>query len=83
MAAAWKVHVNGPSALCLVRKLNQTKTALKHWNKIHFGNVQKQIKSTLTKIDLIQQAPPCSNTFLMESQLKKDLKDLLVKEEIL
>jgi hypothetical protein len=66
-----------------VKKLNQTKAALKRWNKIHFGNIQEKIKSTLTKTDLIQQASPCSRNFLKESQLKKDLEDLLVKEEIL
>jgi hypothetical protein len=81
--AAWSSQIIGSPALCLVRKLTQTKTALKWWNKIHFGNIQEKIKSTLAKIDLIQQATPCSNNFLIESQLKKDLEDLLVKEEIL
>ena len=50
---AWKHFVFGSPASCLVKKLNQTKAALKTWNHLHFGNIQSQIKSTLFKIDQV------------------------------
>jgi hypothetical protein len=37
---AWDRYIVGSSAACLVKKLAQTKVALKRWNKLHFGNIQ-------------------------------------------
>jgi hypothetical protein len=81
--AAWKHFVSGSPAVCLVKKLAQTKAALKRWNTQHFGKIQTKIKSTLFKIDQVQQAPPCPQATLQESLLKKNLNDLLLKEESL
>jgi hypothetical protein len=83
IAIAWKHFVIGSPAVCLVKKLNQTKAALKRWNAIHFGNIQANIKSSLLKLDQLQHSPPSSQARLQESLLKKELDDLLIKEEIL
>jgi hypothetical protein len=48
---AWNLVVSGNPALCLVKKLNYTKTDLKNWNSLHFGNIQNKIKASLFKID--------------------------------
>jgi hypothetical protein len=66
-----------------VKKLNHTIAALKRWNSLHFGNIQKNIKSTLARIDQVQSAPPNSSSFALEAKLKSELEELLVKEEIL
>jgi hypothetical protein len=66
-----------------MKKLNQTKAALKRWNTIHFGNIQAKIKSSLLKLDQIQHSPPSSQVSLQESLLKKEHDDLLIKEESL
>jgi hypothetical protein len=81
--AAWDHHFAGSSAICLVKKLVQTKAALKRWNKLHFGNIQTQIKSSLLKLDKVQSAPPCSLASKEESLLKLELDGLLLKEESL
>jgi hypothetical protein len=75
--------VSGSPTACLVKKLAQTKAALKRWNSQHFGNIQTKIKSTLIKIDQVQLASPCPQASLQESLLKKNLNDLLLKEETL
>jgi uncharacterized protein YpmS len=67
----------------LPKKLKNTKVALLQWNSLHFGNIHKQIKETLSLLDTIQQIPPFQSTFDHEISLKLDLKNLLVKEEIL
>ena len=51
IAAAWKPFVVGSSAICLVKKLDQTKATFKRWNTIYFGNIQAKIKSSLLKLD--------------------------------
>jgi hypothetical protein len=56
--AAWKYKAYGSAALCLVKKLNQIRAALKRWNSLHFGNIQVKIKATLARIDEIQTPPP-------------------------
>jgi hypothetical protein len=81
--AAWKLKSLGSPALCLIKKLNQTRSALKRWNSLHFGNIQIKIKSTLARIDDLQTSTPSSQSSLMESSLKKELDDLLIKEETL
>jgi hypothetical protein len=48
---AWKFKVFSSQTLCLVKKLNQTRVALKRWNYLQFGNIQVMIKSTLASID--------------------------------
>jgi hypothetical protein len=50
-----------------VKKLVQTKAALKRWNKLHFGNIQAHIKSSLLKLDQVQSAPSSSQASLKES----------------
>ncbi|XP_059430102.1 uncharacterized protein LOC132163748 [Corylus avellana] len=83
IAATWKHLVSGPPGLVLVKKLAQTKAALKRWNNLIFGNIQAKIKSSLFKIDQIQTSPPSSQASLQESLLKKELDGLLIKEESL
>jgi hypothetical protein len=51
--AAWKHFVFGSPTACLMKKLVQTKAALKRWNILHFGNIQAKIKSTLLMIDQV------------------------------
>ena len=81
--AAWKLLVSGCPAHCLVKKLDHTKTSLKIWNYLHFGNIQAQIKSVLVKLDSIQNSPPSPTFFSIETSLKASLDELLLKEEIL
>jgi hypothetical protein len=81
--AAWKNFVNGSPAHCLVKKQHRTKASLLRWNHSHFGNIQAKIKSTLSKLDHIQQTPHSFLSFSEEQILKTDLDDLLLKEEIL
>jgi hypothetical protein len=80
--AAWQVAVSGNPAFCLVKKLKHTKAALRRWNSLYFGNIQNRIKSTLISIDKVQCGPASLNSSVLESQLKLELEDLLVKEEI-
>jgi hypothetical protein len=84
---AWNYKFFSSSALCLIKKLNQTRAALKRWNSLHFGNIQIKIKATLASIDEVQSSPPppppSSQSSLTEASLKKVLDDLLVKEESL
>ena len=81
--AAWDHYVTGSSTACLVKKLVQTKATLKRWNKLHFGNIQAQIKSSLLKLDKVQSAPSSSLASKEESLLKLELDGLLLKEESL
>ena len=83
IVAAWEHFVIGSLAFCLVKKLNQTKAALKIWNIIHFGNIQAKIKSSLIKLEQIQLSPTCPQASVQESLLKKEHDDLLIKEESL
>jgi hypothetical protein len=65
IAAAWKHFVSGSQAVCLVQKLAQTKTTLKRWNSLHFGNIQAKIKFALSKIDQVQLSPLVLNLACM------------------
>jgi hypothetical protein len=53
LTAIGENFVSGSLAACLVKKLAQTKVALKRWNSLHFGNIQAKIKSTQLKIDQV------------------------------
>jgi hypothetical protein len=66
-----------------VQKLNQTRTALIRWNNLHFGKIQVKIKANLASLDQIQMSPPNPQSCLTESLVKKELDDLLLKEETL
>jgi hypothetical protein len=54
--AAWDSFISGSSAFILARKLKSTKYALKIWNNLYFGNIQKKINSISQQIDDIQQS---------------------------
>jgi hypothetical protein len=73
----------GSPVVCLVKKLNQTKAALKRWNIIHFGNIQEKIKASLLKIEEIQLSPPSPQASVLVSLLRKEHDDLLIKKESL
>jgi hypothetical protein len=68
---------------CLPKKLENTKVALLKWNSLHFGNIHRKIKGTLSLLDLVQQKPHSQNNFDQEISLKLDMENLLVKKEIL
>jgi hypothetical protein len=55
--AAWLKSVSVPSTERLPKKLKNTKLALLDWNSQHFGNIQKNIKAILLKLDSNQQSP--------------------------
>jgi hypothetical protein len=80
---AWHKFIPNHSAVCLPKKLNNTKFALLKWNSLHFGNIHKKIKETLNLIDSVQQVSPSSSSFELEVNLKLDLDNLLVKEKSL
>jgi hypothetical protein len=69
----WKVHIFGSPTHCLVKKLHHTKNSLKRWNLYHFGNVQGKIKSTISKLDQIQQSPPTQILSLWNQTLRLPL----------
>ena len=79
---AWNMPVIGSLALCVVKKLNHTKDSLKRWNSLHFKNIQAEIKSTMAKINKIQQLPRSPNSSSIKSNLKIAQDDLF-KEYIL
>ena len=83
IATTWNHFVSSSPTICLVQKLAQTKTALKRWNSLHFGNIQAKIKFTLSKIDQVQSSLLGSQASLHESLLKKELDGLLIKEKYL
>jgi hypothetical protein len=54
---AWSKPVLGSPAHCLIRKQFHTKTSLIRWNSVHFGRIQKKIKTAQALIDKVQQLP--------------------------
>ena len=80
---AWQKFTPNYLVVCLLKKLNNSKSTLLKWNSLHFGSIHKKIKETLNLIDFVQQASPFSSSFEQEISLKLDLENLLVKEESL
>jgi hypothetical protein len=81
--SAWQIFIPNYPEVCLPMKLRNTKLALLKWNSLHFGNIHKKVKETLSLIDSVQQTPPSSSFFEQELSLKMDLDNLLIKEESL
>ena len=79
----WQKFIPNHPAICLPKKLNNTKSTLLKWNSLHFGNIHEKIKETLNHINFVQQVSPFSSSFELEISLKLDLDNLLVKEESL
>jgi hypothetical protein len=82
-AGAWQVNPNGSAAFSLCRKFKATKAALKLWNTLHFGNIQKNIKHLLEQINSIQCAAPDPSSSAIEENLHLNLQEELLREESL
>jgi hypothetical protein len=50
---AWNLYCVGSPAFTLTKKLKNTKVALKSWNNLHFGNIQKRIETLSRHLDNI------------------------------
>jgi ribonuclease HI len=81
--SAWNNCFRGSPPFILSKKLKSTKSALKHWNYNHFGNIQKRIAYSLSQLDHIQQSPPSASSFDQEILLQHSLDNLLIQEESL
>lgn len=67
----------------LCKKFKVSKASLKHWNLLHFGNIQLKIKSLLSEINSIQCASPDPDLQAREEGLQHALQEELLHEESL
>lgn len=56
VSTTWNSFFEGSHTFSLTKNLKATKYALKTWNNLHFGNIQKQIESLTCLLDAIQQS---------------------------
>jgi hypothetical protein len=80
---AWSLIVSGSPAYCLIKKLKNTKQAIKHWNKPYFGEIQRKLDSTYQLLDITQLALPSDSSLALELHLKGLLNEYLIQEESL
>lgn len=83
VSTTWNSFFEGSHTFSLTKNLKATKYALKTWNNLHFGNIQKQIESLTCLLDAIQQSRHSAQSHHVELSLKKDLDELLLQEAIL
>jgi hypothetical protein len=81
--SAWSPISYGSPGYILNQKLRSTKVALKSWNRLSFGNIQNQIHSLTSQLDILQKSANLVNFSSQEQGLQKAIDDLLCKEEIL
>jgi hypothetical protein len=75
---AWSILVSGSPAFCLMKKLKNTKQAIKHWNKHYFGEIKRKLDSTYQLLDITQQAHPLDSNLALELHLKSLLDEYLI-----
>ncbi|XP_026416777.1 uncharacterized protein LOC113312235 [Papaver somniferum] len=80
IANAWSVNVIGSHAYKLKAKLLNTKKGLKGWNKISFGNIQTNIKTTREELADHQTFSPSDSS--STSRLRSRLEYLYNLEEL-
>jgi hypothetical protein len=83
VAEAWLSDVAGSPAFSLSKKWKNTKNALKFWNSHHFGHIESRIKSMMSEISVIQACPYSLINSTKEIYLQSDLREQLLREEIL
>jgi hypothetical protein len=83
VAEAWLSEVAGSPAFSLSRKWKNTKNALKFWNSYYFGHIESKIKSLKSEINAIQACPYSLINSAKEVSLQSDLREQLLREEIL
>jgi hypothetical protein len=66
-----------------MKKLKNTKQAIKHWNKHYFGEIKRKLDSTYQLLDITQQAPPSDSNLALKLHLKSLLDEYLIQEESL
>jgi hypothetical protein len=82
--AAWAFYVSRSPAFILIKKLKSTKHALKIWNNLSFGNIQKKKINYLSQIlNDIQQSAMTSDLCKHEIDIRVELDSLYHQEEIL
>jgi hypothetical protein len=80
---AWHDCVVGSPAFSLSKKWKNTKSALKFWNKHHFGHIQTCIKSPMANIVVNQSAPHFVVNVGRKTLLQGALQEQLLREEVL
>jgi hypothetical protein len=85
IVAAWAFYVSRSPTFILIKKLKSTKHALKIWNNLSFGNIQKKKKINYLShiLDDIQQSAMTSDLCKHEIDIRVELDSLYHQEEIL
>lgn len=80
MASTWAMQVEGSPGQKLIKKMDLTKSALRKWNKLHFGFIKDWIHSLLGELDLVQQAPLTAMNKDFELSFKAAIQEQLIRE---
>jgi len=80
---AWSSLITGSPSYCLAKKLKLTKSAIKQWNKLYFGDIKTKVDNNLALLDTAQQAPPTDSNLALELHLQNLLYIYLQQEESL
>lgn len=80
---AWNQPQSGSSAHWLLRKIVATKSALRVWNKEHFGIIQTKIHDVWRQPEFIQNLSPSESQYEAELSLHSQLHEELCREELL
>lgn len=80
---AWKKNCNGSMCLRLQRKQQNTKSALKKWNKDVFGHYQKRINDITEQLQKIQHKDCIEENYKSEVMLQSEMNEWLLRSEML
>ena len=80
---AWNEDVRGSHFTKLCKKQETTCKALRKWNKEVFGMCQTRINSLIHKISEIQRAEPSDWNGNIEAKLQAELREWLLRSEVL
>ncbi len=80
---AWKKNCNGSMCLRLQRKQQNTKSALKKWNRDVFGHCQKRINDITEQLQKIQHKDCTEENYKFEVMLQSEMNEWLLRSEML
>lgn len=80
---AWNEDVIGSNFTRLCKKQEATRQALRKWNKEVFGLYQVRINTLIQKISNVQSANPSNSNGRSEAALQAELREWLLKSEVL
>lgn len=81
MESAWRQPALGSPMQQVEDKLKRCQLILQWWSRISFGNVTKQLKEKMEKLRREEEAAIRGGTMDGVLKLKREISDLLVKEE--